>query len=133
MGFYVQILAVALSNVMAYVANERQGPRVGPSTFGSADSPDKSQPESMLEKIIKAMMALHSRICKQSNPCSDVAPDYLSLFEADTRAAHLERSRTKAVLSAVAFRVYYQRLASSRGTTATGKPRNLLQYFNQNG
>jgi hypothetical protein len=67
MGFYVQILAVALSNVMAYVAKERKGPRARPSTFSSPDSPDKSQPESMLELIVSAMMALHGRICK-TNP-----------------------------------------------------------------
>jgi hypothetical protein len=63
MGFYVQILAVALSNVMAYVARERKAPRPRSST---SDSPDKAQPDTMLELIVKAMRALHTRIC-QSN------------------------------------------------------------------
>jgi hypothetical protein len=66
MGFYVQILAVALSNVMAYVARERKAPRPRSSTSGSADSPDKAQLDTMLELIVKAMRALHTRIC-QSN------------------------------------------------------------------
>lgn len=115
MGFYVQILAVALSNVMAYVAKERKPPRPRPSTSGSPDNVDKSQPETMLELIVKAILALHSHI-------------------SDTRAAHLERSRTKAALNGVGLRIHYQRLAGLRSSTAgTGKTRNLLQYFTPNG
>lgn len=68
MGFYVQILAVALSNVMGYVAKERKPPRPRPSTSGSPDNVDKSQPETMLELIVKAILALHSRICKPNPP-----------------------------------------------------------------
>jgi hypothetical protein len=63
MGFYVQILAIVLTNVMAYVGQERKVPRPKPSTSISLDSPDKPQPETILELIFKAMIALHSSIC----------------------------------------------------------------------
>jgi hypothetical protein len=63
MGFYVQILAVALSNVMAYVAQERKVPRPKALSSGAPDSPDKPQPETILELIFKAMLTLHGSIC----------------------------------------------------------------------
>jgi len=66
MGFYVQILAVALSNVMAYVAKERKAPRPRPSAPGSPSSSDRHQPETMLELIITSTLVLHGRICKST-------------------------------------------------------------------
>lgn len=64
MGIFVQILSAALSNVIAYVAKERKAPRPRSLPSGSLDNSDKPQPDTMLELIVKAMMALHSRICK---------------------------------------------------------------------
>jgi hypothetical protein len=61
MGIYVQILAVALSNVSAYVVMEREY-----STSKSQNSPDDTPPETMLELIITELRALHSSICKPS-------------------------------------------------------------------
>lgn len=47
----------------------------------------------------------------------------------DTRAAHLDRSRAKAALQRLSFRIHYQRTASLRPGNGTGKPRNLHSYF----
>lgn len=53
-------------------------------------------------------------------------------FLVDTRAAHLDRSRAKAALQQLAFRIHYQRQAClQRGVGGGGKPRrrNLDAYF----
>ena len=133
MGIYVQILAVALSNVSAYVVMERKARRPKRSPSNPKNSPDKTPPETLLEMIINEIRALHSSICKSSlvifSPALLIA---LSLFAGDTRGAHLERSRTKAALHGLAFRVHYQRTASLRSSTAgTGKPRDLLQHWSK--
>ncbi|KAK7692726.1 hypothetical protein QCA50_004359 [Cerrena zonata] len=50
----------------------------------------------------------------------------------DTRAAHLDRSRAKAALQQLSFRIHYQRQAYlQRGSGGGGKPRrkNLESYF----
>jgi len=57
-------------------------------------------------------------------------PRLLSLYSrpvADTRAAHLDRSRTKAALKQVSMRMYYQRLAALK--SGYGIARNIKQYF----
>ena len=51
----------------------------------------------------------------------------------DTKAAHLDRSRAKAVLQRLASRIHYQRTASIKSGAGTARPRNLLAYFNGSG
>ena len=67
MGFYVQILSVALSNVTAYVAKERKVPRPRSSTSPASAGPETQQPETMLELVVAAIQGLHSRICRSSS------------------------------------------------------------------
>ena len=66
MGIYVQILAVALSNVSAYVVMERKARRPKRSPSNPKNSPDKTPPETLLEMIINEIRALHSSICKSN-------------------------------------------------------------------
>ncbi|KAI0645910.1 hypothetical protein C8Q79DRAFT_1091882 [Trametes meyenii] len=47
----------------------------------------------------------------------------------DTRAAHLDRSRAKAAIQRLTLRVHYQRIATLKSGSGTGKPRNLRGYF----
>lgn len=46
-------------------------------------------------------------------------------YTVDTRAAHLDRSRAKAVLQRLNLRVHYQRVAALK----SGKPRTLRGYL----
>ncbi|KAI8993907.1 hypothetical protein BD414DRAFT_527870 [Trametes punicea] len=47
----------------------------------------------------------------------------------DTKAAHLDRSRAKAAIQQLSLRVHYQRMATLKSGTGTGKPRTLHGYF----
>ncbi|KAI0665954.1 hypothetical protein C8Q78DRAFT_985552 [Trametes maxima] len=47
----------------------------------------------------------------------------------DTRAAHLDRSRAKAAIQRLTLRLHYQRIATLKSGSGSGKPRNLRGYF----
>jgi RNase P/RNase MRP subunit POP5 len=53
---------------------------------------------------------------------------YLNSSVVDTRAAHLDRSRTKAALQRLSMRVYYQRLATSK-LGVRGGTRKIREFF----
>lgn len=114
LGFNVYILSVALSNVKGWALEEREESRSkplgrhSPNKLGSGED----KPKTPLQVLCQALESLHSGI-------------------SDTRAAHLDRSRTKAAVKALSVRIYYQRDAWIRGNTnSNGKPRmNLRQYF----
>ena len=65
MDIYMQILAVALSNVSAYVTMERKARKPERSSSNPKNSPDKTPPEILLE-MINEIRALHSSICKSN-------------------------------------------------------------------
>ncbi|KAJ6625558.1 hypothetical protein B0H10DRAFT_2211860 [Mycena sp. CBHHK59/15] len=112
MKFYVQILAVAISNVKRYVQQE-QGPGLPDSpTHGTPKSPGKPSAEktdTILTLVRSSVESLHGRIV-------------------DTRAAHLDRSRTKAALKELSMRIFYQQKAALRSQQGK-KSKNLQQYF----
>ncbi|RDB24989.1 hypothetical protein Hypma_007853 [Hypsizygus marmoreus] len=87
MAFYVQILSVAISNVSAYVVEER---KTRCRTI-SAEEDNKST----LSLILSSIDVLHSGI-------------------SDIRATHLDRSRTKAALKELSLRIYYQRVSANQ-------------------
>ncbi|OBZ68299.1 hypothetical protein A0H81_11863 [Grifola frondosa] len=98
---YLSLLAKVLTDIDDYVADEKNAPR------GEAT---REKPPTPLEQIKMLLDELHGKIV-------------------DTRAAHLDRSRAKAAIQRLAFRVHYQRLASLKSGTGTRKPRNLHGYF----
>jgi hypothetical protein len=127
MAFYVEILSVAISNVDGYVAEERKNiyPR---GTYVKPGSPSKQaeKAEAPLQLVRTAVENLHSQIgmfwfISRNCLVTEIYP------AADTRAAHLDRSRTKAALKQVSMRMYYQRLAALK--LGHGAARNIKQYF----
>ncbi|KAK0485894.1 hypothetical protein IW261DRAFT_759419 [Armillaria novae-zelandiae] len=83
MGFWTELLAVTLSNIDGYVAQEMKNPP----PIGSPSKSDKTY--TVLQCVRNAIEDVHSRI-------------------ADTRAAHLDRTRTKLSLKKLSLRVAYQ-------------------------
>ncbi|THH30794.1 hypothetical protein EUX98_g3394 [Antrodiella citrinella] len=109
----VDILNIALTDIDEYVRDETKAAPFeveGSGTSTPNNNAEKSQTE--LEAAKTLLDKLHGKI-------------------ADTRAAHLDRSRVKAALQHLSFRVHYQRLAWLRSATGggMGKPHNIRGYF----
>ncbi|KAI0368344.1 hypothetical protein BV20DRAFT_969398 [Pilatotrama ljubarskyi] len=71
---------------------------------------EKEEQQPVLEQIRVLLEKLHGRIV-------------------DTRAAHLDRSRVKAAIQRLYLRVHYQRTATLRSGSGTGRPGNIRAYF----
>ncbi|KAK0212746.1 hypothetical protein DFS33DRAFT_62064 [Desarmillaria ectypa] len=99
MGFWTEILAVALSNIDGYVAQEMKNPP----PIGSPSKSDK--PYTILQRVRRAIEGVHSQI-------------------EDTHAAHLDRTRTKLSLKKLSMRLAYQ---IKSATDARNK--QIYQYF----
>ncbi|TFK44769.1 hypothetical protein BDQ12DRAFT_673543 [Crucibulum laeve] len=115
LGLYVYILSIALTNIKGYVEEEVRTSKAKAAALRPPDSPTKSayeKPETELQVVRAVLESLHSRIT-------------------DTRAAHLDRSRTKAAVKSVSMRLHYQRQALLRNASGgMGKPKpNILKYF----
>ncbi|KAI0829804.1 hypothetical protein BC628DRAFT_1358852 [Trametes gibbosa] len=74
------------------------------------DKENDEEPPSIIEQVRTQLELLHGRIV-------------------DTRAAHLDRSRAKAAIQGLNLRVHYQRVATLKSSSRTGKPRTLRAYF----
>ncbi|KZT11044.1 uncharacterized protein LAESUDRAFT_755664 [Laetiporus sulphureus 93-53] len=109
---YLDILGKALTDIEGYILLEKQQRSEQDSPVKDRGSPTKERPATPLEQIRISLDSLHGKIV-------------------DTRAAHLDRSRAKAALQRLSFRVHYQRMAALRSGPGTGKPRNLHGYFGQ--
>ncbi|CAA7259137.1 unnamed protein product [Cyclocybe aegerita] len=109
LGFYISILSIAVSNLKAYVTLELEAPKRRPSV--QQESPTKSgeKPKTELQLLHTALEKLHSRI-------------------SDSRAAHLDRSRTKANIKGLAMNVHYQREIWRRNASGS-RPKTLAQFF----
>ncbi|KAG2079023.1 hypothetical protein BDR04DRAFT_1226172 [Suillus decipiens] len=107
LGHYFAIISVALANIEAYVHEENQSLS---RQLPVDDSPRKSQkPLTPLELLLRVLEVMQGRIV-------------------DTRAAHLDRSRTKAEIHRLQMRIYYQRqaLKPAAGWTRTA---TIQHYF----
>ncbi len=62
-------------------------------------------------------------------PSLDLVSSLNMIIAVDTRAAHLDRSRVKAALQQMAFRVHYGRDAALSRLRGPAKPRNIHGYF----
>ncbi|KAJ7680414.1 hypothetical protein DFH06DRAFT_416511 [Mycena polygramma] len=110
LAFYVQVLAVAVSNIPGYVAEEASQPVVVvPASPGKASA---EKPDTKLSLVRNAVENLHSRIV-------------------DTRAAHLDRSRAKAALKQLSMRIYYQQEAAQKSRRGKKSSRPIQQYFSR--
>ncbi|KAG1839013.1 hypothetical protein DFJ58DRAFT_917053 [Suillus subalutaceus] len=90
LGHYFAIISVALANIEAYVHEEHSSSQLLSRQSSIDDSPRKSQkPLAPLELLLRVLEVTQGRIV-------------------DTRAAHLDRSRTKAEMHRLQMRVYYQ-------------------------
>ncbi|TFK54414.1 hypothetical protein OE88DRAFT_1655060 [Heliocybe sulcata] len=123
LGQYVELLSVMLSDVEAYVAEERRSPVLYEDVTASpGSSPRKGgeKPPTVLETVKDLVYSVHGKIV-------------------DTRAAHLDRSRTKAALQRLSMRLHFQRLAAlkagparqGQGPSAAGtvRPRTLKDLW----
>ncbi|KDR75827.1 hypothetical protein GALMADRAFT_140422 [Galerina marginata CBS 339.88] len=111
LGFYVSILAVAVSDIRGYVAQERQTFKSKKQADSLTESPTKNgeKPKTDLQLLHLSLETLHSNI-------------------SDTRATHLERSRTKAIIKGLAMIIHYQRETWLRNDPERSKT-TLAQYF----
>ncbi|KAH7913893.1 hypothetical protein BJ138DRAFT_1144969 [Hygrophoropsis aurantiaca] len=109
LGHYVSIVSTVLTDIDPYVHMERNLKR--PADTSIEDSPRKSKKPMMpLELIRNALELIHGKIV-------------------DTRAAHLDRSRTKAALQRLYMRIYHQREATLKSGNR-GQVSNIRTYFN---
>ncbi|KAG7440007.1 uncharacterized protein BT62DRAFT_938438 [Guyanagaster necrorhizus] len=99
LGFWTELLAVALSNIEGYVAQEMKHPP----PIGSPSKSDKTH--TVLQLVRQAIEDVHSRID-------------------DTRAAHLDRTRTKLSLKKLSMRLAYQYKAA-----IDVQNKHIHQYF----
>ncbi|KAG2750267.1 hypothetical protein P692DRAFT_201864839 [Suillus brevipes Sb2] len=104
------IISVALANIEPYVHEENSSSQSLSRQSSIDDSPRKSQkPLAPLELLLRVLEVTQGRIV-------------------DTRAAHLDRSRTKAEMHRLQMRVYYQRQAL-KPTAAWTKTATIQHYF----
>ncbi|KAG1858097.1 hypothetical protein F4604DRAFT_1589615 [Suillus subluteus] len=107
---YFAIISVALANIEAYVHEENSSSQLLSRQSSIDDSPRKSQkPLAPLELLLRVLEVTQGRIV-------------------DTRAAHLDRSRTKAEMHRLQMRVYYQRQALKPAAAWT-KTATIQHYF----
>ncbi|KAG0707313.1 hypothetical protein DFH29DRAFT_23660 [Suillus ampliporus] len=111
LGYYFSIISVALANIKPYVHEENSlSQSLSRQSSMVDDSPRKNQkPLVPLELLLQVLEVTQGRIV-------------------DTRAAHLDRSRTKAEMHRLQMRVHYQRqaLKPSGGWTKTA---TIQHYF----
>ncbi|KAF7973856.1 hypothetical protein HWV62_14058 [Athelia sp. TMB] len=110
LGYYIDIISVALSKIHQYVIEERRGANAAHVGGNALGSPSKSAGKlTDIERIEIATMEIHGKIV-------------------DTRAAHLERSRAKASIHRLSLRIYYQRLATEKSLKRGGKMK-IVDFF----
>ncbi|KAG9316538.1 hypothetical protein JVU11DRAFT_2588 [Chiua virens] len=103
LSHYVNLLSVALDDLVPYVEEEN-----GSSIQGSPGKP-KKPPVPPLELLCRVLELLQSKIV-------------------DTRAAHLDRSRTKAAIQRLTMRIRYDRMALI-GIRPRQRASTLKAYF----
>ncbi|KAG2150604.1 hypothetical protein DEU56DRAFT_37316 [Suillus clintonianus] len=111
LGHHFAIISVALSNIDSYVHEENSSSQsLSRQSSMADDSPRKSQkPLAPLELLLRVLEVTQGRIV-------------------DTRAAHLDRSRTKAEMHRLQMRVHYQRQAL-KPSGGYIKPATIQHYF----
>ncbi|RPD74179.1 hypothetical protein L226DRAFT_560859 [Lentinus tigrinus ALCF2SS1-7] len=124
-GFYddltcrVALLARVLSDIDEYTLRAMEESRRKAEARKNGHPEDDDEPDNhdgkeakltVLEQIKRNLDLLHGKIV-------------------DTRAAHLDRSRAKAALQRLSFRVHYQRVATTKSGHGKARPRTIAGYF----
>ncbi|KAF8844378.1 hypothetical protein BDN67DRAFT_770368 [Paxillus ammoniavirescens] len=109
LGHYVTILAVALADIAPYVGEERIITHSTSITQVEGSPSRARKPVLPLELLRRVLEVAQGRII-------------------DTRAAHLDRSRTKAAMQRLTMSIYYERLAI-KGVSSRGRTSTLQAYF----
>ncbi|KIK79818.1 hypothetical protein PAXRUDRAFT_767920 [Paxillus rubicundulus Ve08.2h10] len=109
LGHYVAILAVALADITPYVGEERTITQSASITQVESSPSKVRKPVLPLELLLRILEVVQGKIV-------------------DTRAAHLDRSRTKAALQRLTMSIYYERLAI-KGVSSRGRTSTLQAYF----
>ncbi|KAF5317075.1 hypothetical protein D9611_003839 [Ephemerocybe angulata] len=106
MKFYISILAVATSNIKAYV--DLEGARLlKPSGLLTSEAPKGDGDLQLFHSLLED---IHTRIN-------------------DLRAAHMDRSRAKAAIKQLQMRVHYQRMNFERQYKAKHGPKAIFSTF----
>ncbi|KAH0827799.1 hypothetical protein J3R83DRAFT_3424 [Lanmaoa asiatica] len=125
---HVNILSVALIDITPYVEEERTIMKSASSTSVQG-SPNKSKkpPVPPLELLRRVLEVLQRKIgeCVLYTPSEAFMTPAISV---DTRAAHLDRSRTKAAIQRLTMRIYYERMALI-GVRPRRRASTLKAYF----
>lgn len=124
---YVAILNYAFNDVPAYVQEEKKLAATGSEpivTGGAPTSPEK--PKSELQRIKRCLEVLHGKIGVYCTASPRIG--VLTIDSVDTRAAHLDRSRVKAALQQLSFRIHYTREAALKWSHSP-RPAGLRAYF----
>lgn len=128
LSHYVNILSVALIDITPYIEEERTINRSASSTSMQATpSKAKKPPVPPLELLRKVLESLQAKIGECAlPPCKrDI---YGSDLTVDTRAAYLDRSRTKAAIQRLTMRIIYSRMALL-GVRPRRRADTLKAYF----
>lgn len=127
LGHYVNILSVALVDIAPYVTEERAIMKSAGTSVQGSPNKFKKLPAPPLELLRKVLEVLQSKI----GTCSlCIAMEYHMnlVIPVDTRAAHLDRSRTKAAIQRLTLRVCYDRMALI-GVRPRRRASTLKAYF----
>ncbi|KAH9929531.1 uncharacterized protein BXZ73DRAFT_102061 [Epithele typhae] len=116
----VELLSRALTNIHDYAIQELRSV----SSSASQDLNKSTDGDASKESVFR------ERDRQKTTPLQHITARLNTLHGniVDTRAAHLDRSRAKAALQRLSFRVHYQRMAALALRSA-GAQRNLLGYF----
>ncbi|KAE9411422.1 hypothetical protein BT96DRAFT_11728 [Gymnopus androsaceus JB14] len=103
MGYYTQILAIALTDIPNYMPQEIAAAAAFKAENSVQNSPSKEKFETPLQHLHSCIIFLHRKITDHGS--------------------NIERSRTKAALLTLAMRLHFQLTAGSR------KPSNIQAYL----
>ncbi len=109
MACWTRILAIAVADIPLYAIKEESSIRVSSPT----KSPSKEKDQSFILTLHDKLYKLHGRI-REYLALTFCKPFFDSAPSEDTRAAHLDRSRTKAIIFQTTFRILYQYQAVTR-------------------
>ncbi|KAH7888766.1 hypothetical protein F5I97DRAFT_747127 [Phlebopus sp. FC_14] len=109
LGHYVTILTVALADIIPYAQEERTIIRCASSASLESSPSKHRKPLLPLELLRRVLEVIQGKIV-------------------DTRAAHLDRSRTKAAIQRLTMRIYYECLAI-KGISSRQRTSTLQAYF----
>jgi hypothetical protein len=130
LGSRVDIVAIALTDIDGYVELEKRDKMFAQASVDVSPSKAVMKVMRPLDQVQQALDIIHNKIGRPFESCPRRV-FVLTLFIVDTRAAHLDRSRTKSALQRLSHRVFYQAQVSRRSGVGGGKPRaKITDHFN---